>query len=98
MKFTFALSLMILNAALMTNSFAAQDQSLIQTTRKNQLANEAKNEQAVAAKPVQQSAQKLVLPLDHGPRAVVTPWVNEQRRLRAAEQEKSKAASDVTHD
>jgi hypothetical protein len=27
--------------------------------------------------------KKLHLPLDHGPRAEVTPWVNEQRRLRA---------------
>ncbi|HEY8026106.1 MAG TPA: hypothetical protein VIF60_16185 [Burkholderiaceae bacterium] len=98
MKFTFALSLVILNAALMTSSSAAQDQALIQTTRKNQLANEAKNEQAVTAKSSQQSAQKPALQLDHGPRAVVTPWVNEQRRMRAAEQEKSKVAGDVTHD
>ncbi len=26
-------------------------------------------------------ADKLILPLDHGPRADATPWLNEQRRL-----------------
>jgi len=98
MKTAFALSLLILNAALVTTSYAAQDQSLIQTARKNQLADDAKTEQTVAAKPTQQPAQKLVLPLDHGPHAVVTPWVNEQRRLRAAEQEKAKAAGDASHE
>jgi len=92
MKVISVFSLLILNAALMTASHAAQDQSLIHTARKNQLANDAKAEQAAAPKPAQQPAQKLVLPLDHGPHAVVTPWVNEQRRLRAAEQEKAKAA------
>ena len=25
-----------------------------------------------------------VLPLDHGPRATTTPWLNQQRRLKAA--------------
>lgn len=92
MKTISVFSLLILNAALMTASHAAQDQSLIQTTRKNQLANDAKTEQAAASKPAQQSAQKRVLPLDHGPHAVVTPWVNEQRRLHAAEQEKAAVA------
>jgi hypothetical protein len=29
----------------------------------------------------------LILPLDHGPHAVVTPWVNQQRRKRAEEEE-----------
>jgi hypothetical protein len=32
-----------------------------------------------------------VLPLDHGPRATTTPWLNAQRRLR--DQEAASAAS-----
>jgi len=44
-------------------------------------------------------AVKLKLPLDHGPRAEVTPWVNQQRRLRAeqaarAELAKSESSGD----
>ena len=30
------------------------------------------------------STAGLVLPLDHGPRATTTPWLNRQRRLKAA--------------
>jgi hypothetical protein len=42
----------------------------------DQTSNDTQSVQAPAPK-------KLHLPLDHGPRAEVTPWVNEQRRLRA---------------
>lgn len=42
----------------------------------DQTDSNTQNAQAVASK-------TLHLPLDHGPRAQVTPWVNEQRRLRA---------------
>ena len=30
------------------------------------------------------STSSAVLPLDHGPRATTTPWLNQQRRLKAA--------------
>lgn len=30
------------------------------------------------------STSRAVLPLDHGPRATTTPWLNQQRRLKAA--------------
>ncbi len=30
------------------------------------------------------SVSAMVLPLDHGPRATTTPWLNQQRRLKAA--------------
>lgn len=37
---------------------------------------------------------RLVLPLDHGPRATTTPWANQQRRLRAEEKNKELLAKD----
>jgi hypothetical protein len=37
--------------------------------------------------------KNLKLPLDHGPRAVVTPWVNQQRRLRAIHEIQVKLAA-----
>lgn len=78
----------LLNIALASSALAAKDDVLLQITRKNQLAYDA----AQSAQPAA-PANKLVLPLDHGPRAVVTPWVNQQRRLKAAEAEKAKAAA-----
>lgn len=36
------------------------------------------------------SPDRVVLPLDHGPRAQVTPWQNQQR-LRQIEAERAKA-------
>ena len=40
------------------------------------------------------AATKLALPLDHGIRAETTPWLNQQRRLRAIEkcQQRTNAA------
>ena len=37
--------------------------------------------------------QKLVLPLDHGPRAQTTPWLNRQRVLRADAEARALRAS-----
>ncbi|ELX08342.1 MULTISPECIES: hypothetical protein [Oxalobacteraceae] len=34
--------------------------------------------------------KRLVLPLDHGPRAQTTPWENKQRILRAEQEAKAK--------
>ena len=39
---------------------------------------------AAASAPAAEPASE-VLPLDHGPRATTTPWLNAQRRLRARE-------------
>ena len=81
-----------LNVAVLNSAFAAKDEVLIQTTRKNQLAYDAAQAAAQSAQPA--AAKPLVLPLDHGPHAVVTPWVNQQRRLHAAEEaEKAKASN-----
>jgi len=83
--------LVLLNTAFAVPAFAAQDQSLIETTRKNQLANDAKNMQEAAPSVKSEKApEQLKLPLDHGPHAQVTPWVNEQRRLRAKEEGEQK--------
>lgn len=38
------------------------------------------------------AAQRLVLPLDHGPRAQRTPWLNEQLRVRAARLQQERLA------
>jgi hypothetical protein len=87
----------LLNAAFASSAIAGRDEALIQITRKNQLAHDAQ----VAAKPspFQQpaaSATHATLSLDHGPHAVVTPWVNDQRRLRAEEEKKAKLAGEST--
>lgn len=51
-----------------SQAYAAQDQ--------NGSGNDAQSAQVAAPKASH-------LPLDHGPRAEITPWVREQRRLRA---------------
>ena len=38
-----------------------------------------------------ETSKKFVLPLDHGPRAETTPWLNQQRMQRLA----AKAAAEV---
>jgi len=45
--------------------------------------------QDTPAKPAKQQ----VLPLDHGPHAQVTPWVNQQKRQHAAAAEKAKSTA-----
>lgn len=65
------------------NAFAAQDQALLDATHRNQITNDAKNKQVASA---DTTPKKPSLQLDHGPRAEVTPWVNEQRRLHAKQE------------
>jgi hypothetical protein len=43
---------------------------------------EAKKVQAAAVSDAADAPAAKKYPLDHGPRAEVTPWVNEQRRLQ----------------
>lgn len=85
MKKLFARVNILLSVAFAGATFAAQDQALIQQTRKNQLAHDALQAQA-APQQSASAAMHLKLPLDHGPRAEVTPWVNQQRRLRVAQE------------
>jgi hypothetical protein len=44
--------------------------------------------------PASATTKKLVLPLDHGPHEQVTPWTNQQTRLRAAAADAKLAAQD----
>ncbi|HSY27972.1 MAG TPA: hypothetical protein VK832_10745 [Burkholderiaceae bacterium] len=83
----------LLQFALTASAIAAQDQALVQETRKNQLAHDAQD--AKVSEPAV-AANKQALSLDHGPRAVVTPWVNQQRKLRAeADAKNASAARDA---
>jgi len=78
-KLTLILAVLF-QGVLTSSSIAAQDQALIRETRKNQLAHGAQSSQAPAEPAV--TAKKASLSLDHGQRAAVTPWVNQQRILR----------------
>ena len=86
------ISLLILsNIVFVASAFSGQDQALIQTTRQNQLMNDAKNSQDTGSSAKsEKSFGKLKPSLDHGPRAVVTPWVNAQRRLAAKDSDAQK--------
>lgn len=88
MKKLFACMLALLNTAFAGIAVAAQDQALVQQTRKNQVAQDAQQMHA-APQQLASAAANLKLPLDHGPRAEVTPWVNRQRRIRAEEEIKA---------
>ncbi len=47
---------------------------------------------AMAQEPPSTPAKQQALPLDHGPHAQVTPWVNQQKQQHAAAAEKAKPA------
>lgn len=71
----------------MVPAFAGPDWQAIEQARKNkreQLATEEKlsSQEKCAAK-------RLVLPLDHGPRAQTTPYLNEKRKARFEEELKA---------
>jgi hypothetical protein len=42
------------------------------------------------------SEQRVVLPLDHGPHAVTTPWLNRQKLISSSQVDKQHAAVTVT--
>lgn len=77
-------------------AFAGPDWPAIEQARKN------KHLQAVPAeKPSPQAkcaTKRLVLPLDHGPRAQTTPYLNERRKARFEAEQKAcrDAAANVT--
>lgn len=76
-----------LNAVFAVSAYAASDQPSIQSTPNNQLAfDTAQPRGIIISGNSSKSVGALKLSLDHGPRAEVTPWVNQQRRLRALEQ------------
>jgi hypothetical protein len=83
----------LLNVVFASSAIAGRDEALIQITRKNQIAHDAQAKASPSQQPAT-SATQPKLSLDHGPHAVVTPWVNDQRRLRAEEEKKTKLAGE----
>lgn len=63
----------------MLPAIAGPDWQAIEQSRKNKRAQVARLEKLTPAE--QCAARRLVLPLDHGPRAQSTPYLNQQRRL-----------------
>jgi len=59
-------------------AFAARDLPQLQ---EQQRANQAAIARRASEALVDSTSTRNVLPLDHGPRATTTPWLNEQRRL-----------------
>jgi len=85
MKKSVLLIAALINIGAVSTAIAAQDQALIQETRKNQLAHDGK-ESSSSAVQSSSAVKKPALPLDHGPRAVATPWENQQRKSLPQEQ------------
>lgn len=69
---------------------AGPDWNVIQEGEANKLAHE--HQAAVEHLPISEA-----LPLDHGPRALTTPWMNEERRAEIASQLKKKEAVLSAH-
>lgn len=61
----------------MLPAFAGPDWQVIEQARKNKSAQATQTEQPASA---DKCAARVALPLDHGPRATTTPYLNEQRR------------------
>lgn len=74
------LALTSLAAAVASTAYAGRDVGQIDQQEK---ANRAATEQRSADARTQSTARRLILPLDHGPHAQTTPWLNKQRLLRA---------------
>jgi type II secretory pathway pseudopilin PulG len=86
----FIIVAMTVTTAVSVPAFAGRDAA--------QISQQEKSNQTVAAQRAQETARlgkaatKIVLPLDHGPRAETTPWLNQQRRLLAEAMTKSATA------
>ncbi|WP_295999018.1 hypothetical protein [Rugamonas sp.] len=70
---------------------ASQDPSVAQAV-KNHSAVAQQQQQVAATAPVAQ-AQHVTQPLDHGPRAQSTPWLNQQARQHAAQADQTRMAT-----
>lgn len=71
---------------------AGPDWQLIEQARKAKAAKLQREATQQSQSGVAESGtpKRLVLPLDHGPRAQTTPWLNQQRRLRAEQKARAK--------
>lgn len=78
------------NLTALVSVHAAQDSSTTQAVKNHQ----ATLAQQQGAAPAPAAASKpAVQPLDHGPRAQSTPWLNAQAREHAAQAEQAKLAA-----
>ena len=76
----------------MLPAFAGPDWQAIEQARKNKRVQVAQAEKA--SPEAKCAAKRLVLPLDHGPRAQTTPYLNEKRKASfEAEQKACQAAA-----
>lgn len=77
-------------AAVAVPALAGPDFIAIEQARKaKRAARVAAAEKVAAPAAARDCPARLVLPLDHGPRAVTTPYVNEQRKARYEAQKKA---------
>ena len=78
-------------------AFAGPDFQAIEQARKahraTQIARHGDTQAPASADQGDRLSHALVLPLDHGPRAQTTPWLNKQRLLRAEAQARSAMAA-----
>lgn len=85
-------ALTLLGAA--SPAFAGPDFVAIGQARKAKQMARAANADARIAEPGKaQCQQPLILPLDHGPRALTTPYLNELRKARFEAQQKACVAA-----
>lgn len=78
--------------------FAGPNWQLIEQARKAKAARmqqQAVQQPTTQAQACKEASKRIVLPLDHGPRAQTTPWLNQQR-LRRAEEARTKACAHGT--
>jgi hypothetical protein len=83
MKFSSIFIFALISIGTMSSSIAAQDQALIQQTRKNQLAYDARQ---LASMQATTDSTKAALPHDHAPRVTAAPLDNQQRQPASQEQ------------
>ena len=78
-------------------AFAGPDFQAIEQARKahraTQIARHGDTQAPASADQNDRPSHALVLPLDHGPRAQTTPWLNKQRVLRAEAQARNAMAA-----
>jgi hypothetical protein len=73
-----------------SSALAGPDFNAIDQARKAKQMARAANTDARTTEPGKaQCRQRLILPLDHGPRAVTTPYLNELRKARFEAQQKA---------
>jgi hypothetical protein len=93
-------SRLVANACLLASAVALAPPSWAARDAGQMIAQDKANQDVIARRQAALAdvasapeADNDVLPLDHGPRATTTPWLNAQRRLHAREAAASAAAA-----